>query len=177
MRLFRLQKIIRHSKKLIIFLSLAILLLVKKINDDPMLYLQPSVFINKEYIALKSLRIIRARRIDRFLEGSPLSGQGMAFIVHAERNSHDPGLLVGLGFQESYLGRYARYNNPFGIMSSHGRLMRFNSWEESISYLSDMIAKNWGSSDVPEELKGYCKNDPKSWINGVKQGMRMENVP
>ena len=97
-----------------------------------------------------------APRIDAFLAGSPLDGQGATFAGAAWDNGCDPRLSPSIAMVESSLGRYCFLpHNAWGWGSSS-----WSSWEEAIYAHAEGLAAGYDGHLTLEGAKKYC---PPNW--------------
>jgi len=125
-------------------------------------------------------------RIDQYLAGTPLAGQGRTFFMAAVDNGLPPNLSAGIAKRESQLGRHIPpgSHNPFGmtagtapgygVVSARGPdgtrpYQAFPSWETAIREHAEFIARHWGAVSSPRQMRGYAM-DP-AWANGVVASM------
>ena len=95
-------------------------------------------------------------RIDAFLAGSPLDGQGATFAGAAWDNGCDPRLSPSIAMVESSLGRYCFLpHNAWGWGSSS-----WSSWEEAIYAHAEGLAAGYDGHLTLEGAKKYC---PPNW--------------
>lgn len=85
-----------------------------------------------------------ATAIDRYLVGTPLSGQGAAMAGAAARHGIDWRMLPAISLYESTWGRNACGFNPYGWGSC--RLDNFGSWEEAHEVAASTLA-SYGGDD------------------------------
>jgi hypothetical protein len=122
--------------------------------------------INPAKSSVERTRLSMADRIDARLAGTPLSGQGMTFVLAAEPYSIDPRLMVGLAGHESSFGElcFAR-RNPFGMMQYREG---FACWEDAIYANAEWLHRYYGSPQTAYNCPEYCEGTPSSWLNGVE---------
>ena len=110
---------------------------------------------------------------DKMLEGTALAGQGQAF-YDLEQNYNVNGVFaLGVANTESTLGKNCYGFNPFGMLSSPGKLIRFSSWTNAVQYFGKLMQKNWYSGKSIEGIaKTYCPPTYSSWANSVRSTMK-----
>lgn len=96
-------------------------------------------------------------RIDAYLEGSPLAGQGKAFATAAWNYGVDPRWSPAISNTESSKGRYCfRNHNAWGWGQND-----WSSWEEAIDAHVKGLSKGYGYTITPYLARKYC---PPNWI-------------
>lgn len=125
-------------------------------------------------------RPITARYIDRQLRqrGSPLAGQGQAFIDAGTKYDLDPLLLVAISGAESEYGKKVKRgtHNPFGW----GPHIPFQSWGQAIDTVGGGLRRGYLDQGLttPEEIGGKwapigAGNDPtnlnQNWAGNVNR--------
>lgn len=99
-----------------------------------------------------------APRIDAYLAGSPLEGQGTTFAVAAWTYGVDPRFSPAISNTESSKGRYCFLpHNAWGWGSSS-----WGSWEEAIDAHVSGLARGYGYTISVAGAKKYC---PPNWFN------------
>lgn len=100
-----------------------------------------------------------AARIDAYLAGRPLAGQGTTFAEAAWDNGIDPRWSVATSMVESGGGAacFASYN-AYGWLA-HGA---FSSWEEGISDHAAYLRGTYGTSPTPAAAALYLVGDPSA---------------
>ncbi len=90
-------------------------------------------------VTIEDTRSQRASQIDKYFKdrSMPLNGQGMNFVLTAEKYGLDWRLLPAIAVRESSGGKKACYNNPFGWGSCK---IKFNNYNEAI----ESVGKNLG---------------------------------
>lgn len=110
-------------------------------------------------------------RIDQYLAGTPLQGQGRTFYLAAVDAEIEPRLMPAIAMIESGGGRVnANTNNFFGRKARRG----WASWstpEEAIKNQAHYIANMWGEVSSPYEMRGYAIPSPP-WMGKVSSQMR-----
>ena len=97
-------------------------------------------------------------RIDAYLAGSPLEGQGATFAAAAWKYGVDPRWSPAISNTESSKGRYCfRDFNAWGWGS-----MDFDSWEQAIDTHVRGLARGYGYTISVEAAKKYC---PPNWYH------------
>ncbi len=96
-------------------------------------------------------------RIDAYLEGSPLAGQGKAFATAAWNYGVDPRWSPAISNTESSKGRYCfRNHNAWGWGQND-----WDSWGEAIDAHVKGLSKGYGYTITPYLARKYC---PPNWI-------------
>lgn len=96
-------------------------------------------------------------RIDAYLEGSPLAGQGEAFATAAWNYGVDPRWSPAISNTESSKGMYCfRNHNAWGWGQND-----WGSWEEAIDAHVKGLSKGYGYTITPTLARKYC---PPNWI-------------
>jgi len=125
-------------------------------------------------------------RIDQYLAGTPLAGQGRAFFLAAVDNGLPPNLSVAIAARESGKGAQIPSGsyNPFGmtagtapgyaVVNARGPdgtrgYQAFPDWATAIKEHNKFIANHWGAVSGPRQMRGYAM-DP-AWANGVQANM------
>ncbi len=98
-------------------------------------------------------------RLDNYLEGTPLEGQGRTVYLAAVEHRVDPRLIVAIAAVESSKGRFlAGGHNAWGRKAVSGGWESWGSWEVAIAdqaaYLARWGEKIWTSYCVPPENWG-----------------------
>jgi hypothetical protein len=110
-------------------------------------------------------------RIDSYLAGTPLKGQGRTFYLAAVDAGIEPRLMPAIAMIESGAGRVnANRNNFFGRRARVG----WASWptpEDAIQNQAQYIVKMWGEVESPYQMKGYCVPGD-AWMVKVTGQMR-----
>ena len=99
-----------------------------------------------------------APRIDAYLAGSPLAGQGTTFATAAWKYGVDPRWSPAISNTESSKGRHCfKSHNAWGWGSSS-----WGSWEEAIDAHVAGLARGYGYTISVSNAKKYC---PPNWFN------------
>ena len=99
-----------------------------------------------------------APRIDAYLAGSPLAGQGKTFAAAAWKYGVDPRWSPAISNTESSKGRHCfKSHNAWGWGSSS-----WGSWEEAIDAHVAGLARGYGYTISVANAKKYC---PPNWFN------------
>lgn len=102
-------------------------------------------------------------RIDNYLAGSPLSGQGHSFAVAAWDYGVDPRWSPAISNTESSKGLYCfRSHNAWGW----GQI-DWNSWEEAIDTHVRGLARGYGYTISVASAKKYCPPNWEHWYNST----------
>lgn len=106
-------------------------------------------------------------RIDAYLAGSPLAGQGKTFAEAAWEYSVDPRFSPAIAMVESSLGRYCFLPyNAWGWGSSS-----WSSWEEAIWDHVAGLASGYGGQLTYAGAKKYCPSNADFWYTTVLANM------
>ena len=108
-----------------------------------------------------------ASRIDAYLSGSPLAGQGATFAAAAWDYGVDPRFSPAISCVESSKGLYCfRSYNAWGWGS-----VSWSSWEEAIDAHVRGLARGYGYTVSIEGAKKYCPPNWQHWYNRVCEEM------
>ena len=108
-------------------------------------------------------------RIDAYLAGSPLAGQGKTFAEAALKYGVDPRLSPAISFTESSKGLCCFLpHNAWGWGSSS-----WSSWEEAIDAHVGGLARGYGGQLSIEGAKKYCPPNWKTWYDRTLAQMNM----
>lgn len=111
-------------------------------------------------------------RIDNYLAGSPMAGQGYNFAVAAWNTGVDPRWSPAIACIESTKGAYcANSYNAWGWSARGGGWRSFGSWSEGISAHVAYLGANYGSTLTPAAAKKYCPPTWQDWYNKVAAQM------
>ncbi|WP_286165750.1 coiled-coil domain-containing protein [Olsenella uli] len=106
-------------------------------------------------------------RIDAYLAGSPLAGQGTTFAEAAWEFGVDPRLSPAISMIESTQGRYCFLpHNAWGWGSSS-----WDSWEEAIWDHVEGLAIGYGGQLTYAGAQKYCPPNADFWYAGVLANM------
>lgn len=106
-------------------------------------------------------------RIDAYLSGSPLSGQGEAFAVAAWDYGVDPRWSPAISCVESSKGAACFLpHNAWGWGS-----VSWGSWDEAIDSHVRGLARGYGYTLTEEAAKKYCPPNWEHWYNRVGEEM------
>lgn len=110
-----------------------------------------------------------AARIDAYLAGSPLAGQGRTFAEAAWNNGVDPRWSPAISNTESSKGAhcFAPYN-AWGWGDSS-----WNSWEEAINAHVAGLAAHYGYSITYAFAVKYCPPNADHWFNATLSQMKL----
>ena len=102
-------------------------------------------------------------RIDNYLAGSPLAGQGATFAEAAWNNGVDPRWSPAISNTESSKGAvpYKSSYNAWGWMAS----VTWGSWEEAINAHVAGLASGYGYSITVAAAQKYCPPTYMDWYN------------
>ena len=108
-------------------------------------------------------------RIDAYLAGSPLAGQGRTFAEAAWNNGVDPRWSPAISNTESSKGAhcFAPYN-AWGWGDSS-----WSSWEEAINAHVAGLAANYGYSITYAFAVQYCPPNADHWFNATLSQMKL----
>lgn len=110
-----------------------------------------------------------AGRIDAYLAGSPLSGQGATFAAAAWDYGVDPRWSPAISNTESSKGLYCfRSYNAWGWGN-----ISWGSWEEAINAHVRGLARGYGYTISVEAAKKYCPPNWEHWYNATLSQMNM----
>ena len=111
-------------------------------------------------------------RIDNYLAGSPMAGQGYNFAVAAWNTGVDPRWSPAIACIESSKGLYcAGSYNAWGWSARGGGWRSFGSWSEGVSAHVAYLGANYGSTLTPAAAKKYCPPTWQDWYNKVATQM------
>ena len=109
-----------------------------------------------------------APRIDAYLAGSPLAGQGTTFAEAAWEYGCDPRLSPAISTVESSTGRVCfRPYNAWGWGNSS-----WNSWEEAIWAHVAGLASGYGGQLTYAAAQKYCPPNADEWYASVLANMQ-----
>ncbi len=107
------------------------------------------------------------QRIDAFLAGSPLAGQGATFAQAAWNNGVDPRWSPAISNTESSKGAHCFLPcNAWGWGSSS-----WGSWEEAINAHVAGLASGYGYSLTYAAAQKYCPPNYDHWFNATLSAM------
>ncbi|MCR5845388.1 MAG: hypothetical protein K6G78_02320 [bacterium] len=107
-------------------------------------------------------------RIDAYLSGSPLAGQGKTFATAAWNHGVDPRWSPAISYVESSRGLHCfREHNAWGWGSSS-----WGSWEEAIDAHVAGLARIYGSTLTYSAAKKYCPPNYEHWYKTCLEQMR-----
>lgn len=110
-----------------------------------------------------------AARIDAYLAGSPLAGQGRTFAQAALKYGVDPRFSPAISFTESSKGLYCfKPHNAWGWGSAS-----WSSWEEAIDAHVRGLANGYGGQISIEGAKKYCPPNWRAWYDRTLAQMNM----
>lgn len=100
-------------------------------------------------------------RIDNYLAGSPLAGQGATFATAAWNYGVDPRWSPAIAYTESSLGAACfKPHNAWGWGSSS-----WGSWEDAINEQVAGLAHGYGTTISITAAKKYCPPNWQNWYN------------
>ena len=111
-----------------------------------------------------------APRIDEYLEGSALEGQGKNFAEASWKHCVDPRWSPAISNTESGKGAICiRPHNAWGWGAADidpaGLALEWGSWEEAIDEHVAGLAKGYGYTISLSNAQKYCPNTWQSWYN------------
>ncbi|MEE0845257.1 MAG: hypothetical protein U0L71_03600 [Eggerthellaceae bacterium] len=110
-----------------------------------------------------------AGRIDAYLAGSPLAGQGTTFAEAAWDYGVDPRWSPAISYTESSKGLYCfNPHNAWGWGSSS-----WGSWEEAIRAHVQGLARGYGYTISVSAAQKYCPPNWEHWYNTTLAQMNM----
>lgn len=102
-------------------------------------------------------------RIDAYLDGSPLAGQGRSFAQAAWNYGVDPRWSPAIAYLESSLGAYCFMpHNAWGWGAES-----WGSWEEAIDAHVRGLARGYGYTISWDAARKYCPPNADHWYNVV----------
>lgn len=112
---------------------------------------------------------------------SPMQPYSKVFVVQADKYGLDWRLLVGISGVESAFGNIMPRgsHNAWGwrgIKKNEAGWSMFDSWDESISHITERMALGYGTDLTPFDIEStYCPpcgaNPAHAWANGVTRFM------
>ena len=113
-----------------------------------------------------------ASRIDSYLAGSPMAGQGRTFAIAAWNTGVDPRWSPAIACIESTKGAYcAGAYNAWGWSAAGGGWRSFGSWAEGINAHVAYLGRTYGSTLTPAAAQKYCPPTWQDWYNKVAAQM------
>ena len=110
-----------------------------------------------------------APRIDAYLAGSPLAGQGTTFARAAFSYGVDPRFSPAISYTESSKGLYCfKPHNAWGWGSAS-----WDSWEEAINDHVAGLASGYGGQISEAAAQKYCPPTWQSWYNRTLEQMNL----
>lgn len=110
-----------------------------------------------------------APRIDAYLAGSPMAGQGKAYAKAAWTYGIDPRFSPAISAVESSKGAYCfKPHNAWGWGS-----VSWGSWEDAINGHVAGLARGYGYTVSPSAAKKYCPPTWQDWYNKVSYQMSL----
>ena len=109
-------------------------------------------------------------RIDDYLEGTPLEGQGVHFARSAWRYCVDPRWSPAISYIESSNGAYCiRPHNAWGWGAAdsdpYNLASEWDSWEEAIDAHVAGLAEGYGYTLSTSAARTYCPPGWRRWYN------------
>lgn len=120
---------------------------------------------------------LTASAYNKMLAGTPLAGTGASWERMEKTTGTNALFAIGVSNSESSFGAACSNNNPFGILTSSGRLRYFDSWDSAIQYFGELIAGQQGvkgyvyASTIEGINEIYCPNDGYEWTGKVRATM------
>ncbi len=113
-----------------------------------------------------------AARIDAYLAGSPLEGQGANFAQAAWKYNVDPRWSPAISNTESSKGRACiRPHNAWGWGAAdsdpYGLAFEWSSWEEAIDAHVKGLSEGYGYTISIMNARTYCPPNWQSWYNNT----------
>jgi hypothetical protein len=120
-----------------------------------------------EQASKKAFVLQWATRIDAYLDGSPLAGQGETFALAAYTYGVDPRWSPAISTIESSKGAIcsAQYN-AWGWSGGS-----WSSWDEAIEAHVAGLAASYGAQNTLEAAKKYCPPSYENWYATVESEM------
>ena len=117
-----------------------------------------------------------AARIDEYLEGSPLEGQGWNFAAASWKYGIDPRWSPAISTTESSKGAVCiRPHNAWGWGAAdsdpYGLALEWESWEEAIDAHVKGLAEGYGYTVSMGRARTYCPPNWQRWYNNVLRDM------
>lgn len=110
-----------------------------------------------------------APRIDAYLSGSPMAGQGSTFAKAAFAYGVDPRFSPAISYTESSKGAVCfNSHNAWGWGSAS-----WDSWEEAIDAHVSGLASGYGYTISEEGAKKYCPPNWEHWYNTTLAQMNL----
>ena len=111
-------------------------------------------------------------RIDDYLDGTPLEGQGVHFARSAWRYCVDPRWSPAISYIESSNGAYCiRPHNAWGWGAAdsdpYNLASEWDSWEEAIDAHVAGLAEGYGYTLSTTDARRYCPPGWRNWYNTV----------
>lgn len=111
-----------------------------------------------------------AERLDNYLAGTPLAGQGKNFAASAWKYCIDPRWSAAISNTESSKGAHCiRPHNAWGWGAAdsdpYGLASEWASWEEAIDAHAKGLAKGYGYTITMRGAQSYCPPTWQSWYN------------
>ena len=123
-----------------------------------------------------------AARIDRYLAGSALDGQGRNFAAAAWKYGIDPRWSPAISNIESSKGAICiRPYNAWGWGAAdsdpYGLALEWKSWEEAIDAHVKGLAEGYGYTVSMGRARTYCPPNWQRWYNSVVESMASMTEP
>lgn len=108
------------------------------------------------------------KRIDAYLEGTPMAGLGTSFARAAWRYGVDPRWSPAISYIESSNGRYCiKPHNAWGWGAAdsdpEGLALSWNSWDEAIDAHVRGLARGYGYTITVQGARTYCPPNWERW--------------
>lgn len=109
-------------------------------------------------------------RLDAYLAGSPLEGQGQNFAKAAWKHNIDPRWSAAISNTESSKAlQCIRPHNAWGWGADdrdpYGLALEWDSWEEAIDAHAQGLSEGYGYTISIKGAMAYCPNTWQSWYN------------
>lgn len=111
-------------------------------------------------------------RLDAYLAGSPLEGQGANFAKSAWRHGIDPRWSAAISNTESSKASFCiRPHNAWGWGAAdsdpYGLASQWDSWEEAIEAHTSGLSSGYGYTITIRGAQTYCPYNWQSWYNNT----------
>ena len=115
-------------------------------------------------------------RLDAYLAGSPLAGQGEIFAKAAWKVHIDPRYSAAISNIESGKGQACiRPHNAWGWGAAepdpYGLASEWATWEDAINAHAEGLARGYGYDPTPENAQKYCPPNWEDWYVAVVTAM------
>lgn len=111
---------------------------------------------------------------DRMLQGTALEGQGQAFYDLEQIYNVNGVFAMAVSNTESTMGKNCYGFNPFGMLSSPGKLIRYGSWYDGVMAFGELMQRSYYHGKSIEGIASvYCPPTASNWANTVRTSMSM----